>query len=1125
MKQILGIHVGTEAIGWSLVRQSTSPRILSIGTRMFSSFVDYLGEGERELSNATARTQIRNARKVYLRKTQRKRAMLSFLAKNGLCPLTDKELVKWRNENKQTTLSKKMHQWFALNPYVLRAKGSQEKLSEHELGRVLYHLTQRRGKVLTNDDSTSKAKILQKGLPVANRLGIQHTQSFLKKQSLGSYLHSLLPQDGTPYHYGNHRLRNRYLTREMYQSEVETVLSVQKSHHKMITAEFKRILHGEEGNKGLLFYERPAQYKKLRGSASACMFEKEKKVMWKSHPLSEWYDIYCWLDSIRLYGKRLNHKQRESAKRVAVHFSSFMFKKVRIALNIDDLQAFNYEDTEKTTLAHTVTLLSRKTAFGQKFFRFSDEDQHELWHDLHFYNDKKMLNERLKVKWGLSSIKAKTVSDLKLKPGYGNVSMKAARTILRYLKEGYEANVAFIVGGVWSAIGEQRWSQIDKETREAIDYFVEAAIKENKIQDPDWLCDFSNAFGIVLRPEKLYLIEQRRQEDTFPISPEENKEIMRKFKPVAQKPIFELRKLVNQLIREYGAIDQVNFVLSNELKANAKQRKVMYVSKKIRHKELPKIHDAVVATGNNPTHTNLFKYKLWLEWNKTCPYTSAPISIEELFTDEVSVVYIHPWKRFFNDSDKNKAICMTYFKENIMDKTPYEYFSKQPSGVWERVKTRVFQQLQNGSGKHNSYQKFRHFVLATYPQDSLIQEFNDQHHIAFKVKNYLNRISPNVVAARGNAISSLRRKWGISTPSSFHNKRRYLDSREPALLALVTAINEPKYLNELRYWNRYESSQHRDVFPIPWTHFTRDALEAYATVSVSIDVNNQVVRKMPYAKPESYSLSPKGKLHKDSYFGKRKIPGEVEESFHIRKPINSLTTAKQVSKIVDHNIRELVYDQIDLSGGFINGKIPKNALISTTDTGWETKVFLPNKRGDNVPVRKVRMRENVGHAVQLNEGKNKYVNPRNNHHVMVYQAIDNTYQEEVVTFWEAVRRIRNKEPLYQLPSDGRMVITTLHSNDCFILGLNHKEIFRRLQEGESLWENVYKVQRLSSKYYEFRQVYDMDTYNQNYPSYIRILNFGNKKTGWLTNDPFKISISLLGDISPYYKSLKVPEMQ
>jgi len=712
-----------------------------------------------------------------------------------------------------------------------------------------------------------------------------------------------------------------------------------------------------------------------------------------------------------------------------------------------------------------------------------------------------------------------------MQKGYGILSMKATRSILAYLKQGLNVDSAIALAGVQNAIGNKHWSKLKKDTKKEIENFISAAVEDDLFSNPDtWIEDFNDVFGIKLNTKKLYnTIFQNNEEHFLKINAAEDQELQRKFKPVAQKPIFELRKLINNLVKEYGAIDQINFVLDNALKASSKQRKQLCLAKKLRKQELPKIHDAVLDAGQNPTHANLFKYKLWVEWNKTCPYTNAPISLEKLFSHEVCIVYIHPWKRFFNDSDRNKTLCMRHFAPNIKNKTPYEYFSKQPSGVWERVKTRVFTQLTQGSAKHAYYQNFKHFTMANYTRDAISQEFNDQHQMALKLRHYLRQISPEVVAARGNAISSLRRKWGIGAVFSDVKTERHFSAKESAINAMVTALNESKFLEELKDWNRYEPTIHNVSFPTPWTNFKQDALSAITATSVSYAVDNKAVRKIIHKNSGTYTLSPKGKLHKESFYGLRKT-AKGEESFHIKKKINSLATAKQVSKIVDDGVRELVYDQIDLCGGFINGKIPKNALTTPTDTGWETNVFLPNKRGDKVPVRSVRIRENVSNAVQLHEGVNKYVNPRNNHHVVVYKTIDNAYNEHIVSFWEVVRRIRNKEPMYQLPADGRLIVSTLHINDCFILGLSHKEIYRRLEEGISLWENVYRVQRLSSKYYEFRHIYDLDVYSQVYPNYIRILNFGDKKTGWLTHNPLKISISVLGKITPFYKPLKVPEM-
>jgi CRISPR-associated endonuclease Csn1 len=1124
MKQTLGLFIGTESIGWSLVRDSSHSEIIDMGTRVFSSFVNHIGEGEREISNATIRTQARNDRKIYLRKIYRKRQVLTFLAANGLCPLKSKDLIKWYKDKKPTIRTQIMDVWFALDPYEFRAKGLQGKISKFELGRILYHMTQRRGKIMSDIENKTKAKALLEGLPIANRLGIHHTYDHLDNKHLGAYLNTIKPKKNKPFVYGNTRIRNRYLDRKMFINELHALLNEQQKYHKVLTEEFRHTLMGDDYRSGLLFFQRPAQYKRQGGGNMSCRYEAQKKAMLKSHPLQEWHDIYLWVNSIRYNGHKLTTEQRDKALSIALKFSSFMFKKVRIALGVDDADAFNYEDSTKLFLSHTLVQLSRIQAFGNRFFEFTQEEQHDLWHDLHFYTDKNKLKERLISKWGLSNINASSVIRLKLKSGYGSLSMKAGRAILPFLIAGHQTRTAAVLGSVKNAIGIENWRQMPQKKVEAIIYFVECAVKDNYIDDSKWIADFHDAFSIKLPHDKLYIAQQQEGVETLPVSAEENSLIQREYKPIVQKPIFELRKIVNKLIQQYGPIDEINFVLSNQLKTNAKNRKAIYIDKKIREQQLPKIHKAVIEAGQNPTHSNLLKYKLWLEWSKTCPYTNTPISEEMLFSEEVAIIYILPWKRFFNDSDKNKTICIRSFVNEIRNKTPYEYFKEQPSGTWEKLKTRVLEQLMNGTSKHYAYQKYKHFIMSIYAEDVVNKEFNDQHHLAIKVKYFLSQVAPKVVAARGNSIGSLRRKWGIKSLGAYENKPRHYNSREPALNALVTALNAPKYLEELRHWNRYEPDVYREVFPTPWKRFTHDVSNYYNRIAVSIDAENKVVRLLKNKKSGAICLSPKGKLHKDSFYSKRLGP-DGNEAFHIRKPIKSLTTAKQVSKIVDHSVKELIYDHIDLYGGFENGKIPRNALTTLTDTGWETNIFLPNRNGDKVPVRKVRIRENVSNAVQLSEGMNKYVNPRNNHHVLIYKTLDGQFKEHIVSFWEAVKRLRNQDPVYQLPSDGRSVVTTLHINDCFILGLSNDKIKEYLDTGVSLWDHVYRIQRISSRYYEFRHIYDLDVYDQTHPNYVRILNFGDKKTGWLTHNPFKILISLLGKITPIFNPLKVPEMQ
>jgi CRISPR-associated endonuclease Csn1 len=175
MKQILGVHIGVESIGWALVRYSSNPRIVNMGKCIFSSFVNHLGEGDRETSNATIRLQQRGTRKIHLRKTYRKQKIRSFLIQHDLCPSEGKKVLNVEKISSSKHY-KKIQEWFALNPYELRAKGISKPLSKHELGRVLYHMSQRRGKMLSSEDDKTRARILLEGLPAANRIGIRHTE-------------------------------------------------------------------------------------------------------------------------------------------------------------------------------------------------------------------------------------------------------------------------------------------------------------------------------------------------------------------------------------------------------------------------------------------------------------------------------------------------------------------------------------------------------------------------------------------------------------------------------------------------------------------------------------------------------------------------------------------------------------------------------------------------------------------------------------------------------------------------------------------------------------------------------------------------------------------------------------
>ncbi|MCK4919772.1 MAG: hypothetical protein KAS71_01925, partial [Bacteroidales bacterium] len=183
-------------------------------------------------------------------------------------------------------------------------------------------------------------------------------------------------------------------------------------------------------------------------------------------------------------------------------------------------------------------------------------------------------------------------------------------------------------------------------------------------------------------------------------------------------------------------------------------------------------------------------------------------------------------------------------------------------------------------------------------------------------------------------------------------------------------------------------------------------------------------------------------------------------------------------------------------------KVPDNAFFK--DGKWQ--IFLPNKNGEKIPVKKVRSKQMLGNATQLKSDLNQFVDPRNNHHVLIYIDHDGNLKEEVVQFWTVVERKRQGEEIYRLPADGEDIVTTLEINDMFLLGLSNDEFESNKNNPEFLSSFLYRVQKISSMYYTFRHHLASTINNLN--EEISIRSFSS----WEIKNPSKVKIDNLGNI-------------
>ena len=1124
MAKILGLDLGTNSIGWALIEDNQN-KILGLGTRIFPMGVENLGEGEgREISKNASRTGARGVRRQFFRRRLRKQILLKALSENKMCPLEASDFQEWKR-NKRFPIEK-LATWFALNPYELRQKALIEKLSLEEIGRIFYHLIQRRGFLSNSRKGGSDDGAIFKGNPKEGKIGITETQKNIEDKTLGTYLFEIYPKENQPFQDGLERIRNRYTTRKMYVDEFELIWNKQSQFHTELTNELKTLFGGRklDGYKedGILFHQRPLRSQKhLVGN---CSFEPRKTKCPISAIPFEQFRVWQWVNTVEYNGKKISQEEKEKIVEFLFANEKPEFKKIRKVIGKESAEfKFNYKDDDKIVGTHTISNLSNKKYFGKKWFEFTEKEQEDIWHVLYFFDSKSNLKEYAIKNWNFTEEQAESISKFNVKDGYASLSRKAISNILPFLKLGFTYDVAVVLGGIKNVFGSD-WEKLSDEKRNFFyDNVYEIVRSKNKGGFIEIIKDIlRNDYNISDNQlRKLYhhsaTIDATELLEKLPVGKDADKDIQAIRNPIVITALFELRKLVNELIDEHGKIDEIKVEMARDLKISKSQRNKIRKEQKRLERENDRVKARLLEERQRVTHDNILLYKLWEECKHTCPYTGKPISVTQLFSGEVQIEHIHPWSRSLNDSFSNKTLCYADENRKKGNKTPFEFYGSDEAN-WSAIKERALKLFSDTKEYPNAYQKFKRFVQQKFDDDFSTRQLNDTRYISKEAKNYLSKICNKVTVSPGQATSNLRHKWGLNQILNDDNEKTREDHRHHAIDALVMACTKVSYVQELSKWNRYNRGYDVKDFPMPWLTFWKDAekavnqiLVSHKKVSNDITVRTHTTEKNG-KKHTNLGVAARGQLHKETVYGKRTFNGE--EAFHVRKPIESIETAKQIAKVVDESIRLLILKRVNELGGFVKDKVPANTFFIVDENGVkQPQIFLPNQNGAPVPILKVRVKENIGGAVKLKTNVNQWVNPRNNHHVLIYKDEKGNLKEEVVTFWTVVERKRTGQSVYQLPIDGKEIVTTLHINDMFLLGLSEDEINWENPDYKVLKEHLYRVQKLSSKFYEFRLVSEASIQNNFQPFYVRIQSFGDGKTGWDTFNPIKVKTSVSGKIT------------
>ena len=626
MTYTLGLDIGSNSIGWAILDKQKQ-RLIDIGVRVFPEGVDRDTKGLEKSKNATRR-EARGARRTRQRRNARKQQLLETLQKAGLLPQNEPEIMSL----------------FQKNPYLIRKKGLDNKLELYEFGRMLYHLSQRRGFKSNRKSGESKddgkvkkeAGELQKKIEAANC------------RTIGEYFAGINPDE--------QRIRSRYTFRSMYEKEFDLLWAKQSEFYPQILTENLRKKIRDE----IIFFQRPIRWD--TETIGNCELEPGEKHCPRADWFARRFRILQDVNNLEIQNpggseNKLNDDQRKILLCELGRKEKMSFEDIRKKLGLIEKQTFNAEyrigpngkRVESIKGDEFVAKMRSKNVFGQKIWDAMNEQGKIKLNDAFVELEDDQLAEKLKTQYGLNEEQIKIAIKVSLPQKYMSFSRKAILKLLPFMEQGTITSKA-----------------IEK-----------AGYNRNKIIN-------SETVGkLPLPPNMRNPIVQKA---LFEVRKLINAIIGKYGKP--ENIVIEMPRDVQGTSRQRKELHWK--MLKNE-KRNKEAKK--------------KLIDDINNT--RPSRDEVIKYKLWEECGKKCPYTGKSISQNALFgqNPEFQIEHILPKNRSLDDSYMNKTLC--YVHENIyikQDQTPYEAYNHNVE-KYEQILQRVTGSLMPYPKKKKFWQK------------------------------------------------------------------------------------------------------------------------------------------------------------------------------------------------------------------------------------------------------------------------------------------------------------------------------------------------------------------------------------------------------------------------------------
>ncbi|GAB6013168.1 type II CRISPR RNA-guided endonuclease Cas9 [Viscerimonas tarda] len=622
MSNIIGIDLGSNSAGWAIRDTSLEDnQIIDYGVLTFDKGV--ATEKGIEFPKVQKRTDSRSKRRNYQAEKYQKWSLLEFLIEKQMCPLTTKELNKWRKytkgQKREYPQTEEFINWLHFDfdgdgkpdfhlfgkekdesHYIFRVFAINEELkaiyqnNPYILGRILYQLVQRRG---FRGRDEEEAKTMLQGSEKTGTAGRDEIATYIEQyKTLGAALYYYQKEKGG-------RIRQRYNLRRDYENELKEICKTQDINE----GDYKRLWNA-------IIWQRPLRTQK--GLVGKCIYERNKKRAPISHPLYEEYRTWVFINNLNIdiedkqkfikehiyplfYNatpdftlNKIGEVVRRFGGKITSKFAKLTNEEKETLSNDEQLQTIKKKEKNVKVISAKL-LKSFQDILGDdwkeayKWDSIYDRQAHpekktdekytfeDIWHVLNTFDGPESLKKFALEKLNLDEEKAEKFSKLKLNQGYATLSLSAIKKILPFLQKGFKYSHAIYLANLYKVLGT------DKITDDLIIFFskeVEKIIDENKEQKN--LNDIvNNLIQNELNDEYRYSIEVDRELDSDELSKIKTKIV----DVLGEKTWDELREDKKAEISDYVSTKFKDFLRKSIL------------SKKNIFIEQPRLHDQIFA--------------------------------------------------------------------------------------------------------------------------------------------------------------------------------------------------------------------------------------------------------------------------------------------------------------------------------------------------------------------------------------------------------------------------------------------------------------------------------------------------------------------------------------------------